>query len=160
MFQSKFRRFTNIGIVSFVVFYFFNCSKDQNSFLPYVKIDLYISLVNQNHLKIPGNSIMYKSLGVKGLIVSCINPDLGQYEAYDACCPYEKDYTGVVEIEAVKNLVTPPGTVYSSGFFGKCNKCGSVFNLMGNGQPVSGPATHYLQTYNINVGPETLTVIN
>ncbi|MEI6138475.1 MAG: hypothetical protein WCP85_04390 [Mariniphaga sp.] len=160
MLKSKLIRFTNIALAGWLVFYLANCTKDDNTFLPYVKISLYISLVNQNHLKIPGNSIMFINHGVKGVIVSCVNPDLGQYGAFDACCPNEKDYSGVVELEPVKNLTTPPGMVYSSGFFGKCNKCGSVFNLMGNGQPVSGPATHYLQSYHITTGFETLTVIN
>ena len=111
-------------------------------------------------MKIPGNSILFRNYGIKGVIVSCVNADLQQYSAFDACCPNEKDFSGTVEIEPVKNLTSPPGMVYSSAFLGKCNKCGSEFNLMGYGQPVSGPAQHYLQNYNINVGNETLTVIN
>lgn len=90
----------------------------------------------------------------------CVNPDLSQYFAYDACCPYEKDFSGIVEIQPVKNLVSPPFMIYSSDFFGICNKCGSQFNLMGSGQPVKGPATHYLQNYNIATGFESLTVTN
>lgn len=137
-----------------------NCTKDQNNFLPYVKIDLYISLANQNHLKISGNSILFKNYGVKGVIVSCVNPDLEQYGAFDACCPYEEDFSGSVVIEPVKNLVSPSGTVYSSSFFGKCNKCGSEFNLMGGGQPFYGPVSHYLQSYNIIIGSGSLSVVN
>lgn len=160
MLKSKLISFFNFTLVGILALFLANCAKDDNAFLPYVKINLYISLVNQNHLKIPGNSIMFKNYGVKGVIVSCVNPDLAQYVAFDACCPNEKDYSGIVELEPVKNLTSPPGMVYSSGFFGKCNKCASVFNLMGNGQPISGPASHYLQSYNISTGFETLTVIN
>ncbi|MCX6227650.1 MAG: hypothetical protein NTV75_00450 [Bacteroidia bacterium] len=137
-----------------------SCAKDQNSFLPPVKINLMISLVNYNFLTIPGNSIVFQSHGVKGIIVVCINPDLTQYSAYDACCPNEKDYSGIVTVQPVKNLVTPPYTVFASDFFGICNVCGSKFNLMGGGQPVKGPATHYLQQYNVVTGFESLTVIH
>jgi len=135
-----------------------SCAKDQNSFLPPVKINLRISLVNYNFLTIPGNSIVFQNQGVKGIIVVCINPDLSQYVAYDACCPNEKDYSGIVTVQPVKNLVTPPFTIFASDFFGICNVCGSKFNLMGGGQPVKGPATRYLQLYNIVSGIESLTV--
>jgi hypothetical protein len=137
-----------------------NCSKDQNTFLPYVKISLHISLINYNHLMIPGNSVLFENEGVRGVIVVCVNPDLNQYMAYDACCPYEKDYSGTVLVKAVKNLTSPPGTIYSSDFFGVCNKCGSEFNLMVNGQPHKGPATHYLQSYSLSTGFETIMVTN
>ena len=143
-----------------ILFSAINCTKDQNNFLPYVRVSLYISLVNYNHLKIPGNSILFQNHGVKGIIVVCINPDLSQYYAYDACCPYEKDFSGIVEIKAVKNLVSPPGTVFSSDFFGICNKCGSEFSLMASGQPHKGPSIHYLQSYNLSTGFESLMVTN
>jgi hypothetical protein len=148
-----------IAISVILIFFAVNCSKDQNSFLPYTKVDLYISLANYNHLTVSGNSILFKNAGYKGVIVVCVSPDQGLYYAYDACCPYETDYSGVVEIEAIKNLTTPDNLVYSSSFYGICNKCGSKFNLMANGQPVSGSlATHYLQNYSINVGSSYLTV--
>ena len=150
-----------LKIITFALMILFvsNCSKDQNSFLPYTKIDLRISLVNLNHLTVTGNSILFTNYGFKGVIVSCIDPSLGYYSAYDACCPYETDYSGIVELEPVKGLNTPY-MVYSSAFTGKCNKCGSEFNLMGNGQPMKGPAVHYLQSYNISVGSGNLTVTN
>jgi hypothetical protein len=135
-----------------------SCAKDQNSFLPSVKVNFRISLVNYNFLTIPGNSIVFENQGVKGIIVVCINPDLMQYVAFDACCSYEKDFSGIVTVQPVKNLVTPPFTIFASDFFGVCQICGSKFNLMGGGQPVKGPATHYLQQYNIVSGIESLTV--
>lgn len=135
-----------------------NCGKDQNSFLPYVRVYLYIPLANFNHLIIPGNSILFRNYGFKGngVIVTCVNPDQNLYYAYDACCPYESDYSGVIELEPAP--ITGPDKVYSSGFFGTCNKCGSKFNLMAGGQPISGPASHYLQNYNIVSGTGSLTV--
>ncbi len=160
MFKLKGICVTKIAATMIIILSALNCSKDQNSFLPYVKINLPVSLINYNHLKIPGNSILFQRYGYKGVIVVCVNPDLSQYFAYDACCPYEKDFSGIVEIQPVKNLVSPPFMIYSSDFFGICNKCGSQFNLMGSGQPVKGPATHYLQNYNIATGFESLTVTN
>jgi len=160
MFRLKRAIYSKIAISIVMILLASDCSKDQNTFLPYTRVNLRISLVNFNHLKIPGNSILFKNEGVKGIIVVCVNPDLNQYFAYDACCPNEKDYSGVVEIQPVKNLTSPPTMIFSSDFFGICNKCGSQFNLMGNGQPVKGPAIHYLQSYNISTGFEIITVIN
>jgi len=160
MFKLKRNIITKITISALIILAIANCSKDQNSFLPYTKIYLPIPLATHNHLKIPGNSILFRNYGVKGVIVVCVNTDLNLYYAYDACCPYEKDYSGVVEIQPIPNFTFPPGTVYSSAFFGICNKCGSEFNLMGSGQPVKGPASHYLQPYNIITAFEYLTVTN
>ncbi len=151
----------NIHKIILIALLFWNtesCTKDQNSFLPSVKINLHISLVNYNFLTIPGNSVVFMNEGVKGIIVVCVNPDQSQYFAFDACCPNEKDFSGIVELEPVKNLVTPPFTLFSSDFFGICNVCGSKFNLLGNGQPVKGPATHFLQSYNVITGFESLTI--
>jgi len=160
MFKLKRIIIAKITISTLIILFAVNCAKDQNSFLPYVRVNLHISLINYNHLKIPGNSILFKNEGVKGVIVVCINPDLSQYMAYDACCSYEKDFSGLVEIQPVENLTSPPGTVFSSDFFGICNKCGSEFNLMLSGQPHKGPATHYLQSYSISTGFESLMVTN
>jgi len=133
-----------------------NCSKDQNTFLPYVRVNLPIPLATNNHLMIPRNSILFQNYGVKGVIVVCVNPELNQYLAFDACCPYEKDYSGAVEIESVR---TEPNKVLSSAFVGICNKCGSEF-ILASGQPIKGPATHYLQNYNVIASYQYLTVTN
>ena len=160
MFKLKRIVIVLFSISALIILLLVNCGKDQNSFLPYVRIDLRIPLANFNHLKISGNSILFQNEGYKGVIVVCVNPDTNLYYAYDACCPYETDYSGVVEIKPVPNISFPPGMIYSSAFFGICNKCGSEFNLMGAGQPVKGPASHYLQNYNINTAFEYLTVTN
>jgi hypothetical protein len=160
MFKLKRFLFAKIVISAIIILIVENCSKDQNSFLPYVRVNLYIPLANFNHLKIPGNSVLFLNEGYKGIIVVCVDPNASQYCAYDATCSYEKDFSGVIVIQPVKNLPSPPLTVFSSDFFGICNKCGSKFNLMGNGQPVEGPSTRYLQSYNIVTGFENLTVTN
>lgn len=160
MFKLKRITISKIIISALIILSAINCAKDQNSFLPYIRVNLHISLVNYNHLKIPGNSVLFQNEGYKGIIVECINPDLGQFLAYDACCPYEKDYSGIVKIQPIAKLASPPGTIYSSDFFGICNKCGSEFNLMVSGQPHKGPATHYLQSYSISSGFESLMITN
>ena len=161
MLKLKHILFPKISIAVILILVAVNCSKDQNTFLPYVKVNKFIRLANYNHLTIPGNSILFQHEGYKGLIVVCVNPDLGQYYAYDACCPYEKDYSGIVSVQPVKNLPSPSYEVFSSDFFGICNKCGSKFNLIASGQPDSGSsATHYLQSYNVSIGMGSLTVSN
>ncbi len=160
MFNFKHIITKKISFVAIVILVAFSCAKDQNSFLPSVRVNIPISLINFNFLTVPGNSIVFENQGVKGVIVVCVDPTSSQYFAYDACCPNEKDYSGVVTIQPVKNLVSPPMTIYSSDFFGICNICGSKFNLMGGGQPVKGPATHYLQNYHVITGFDTLTITN
>src|SRR5665647_736077 len=102
-----------VTILALMILSFSNCSKDQNSFLPNVEVNFSIQLANYNHLTIPGNSVLFQNKGYKGIIVVCVNPDLGQYYAYDACCPYEKDYSGTVTIQPIKNLTSPPYTIFS-----------------------------------------------
>lgn len=161
MFKLKRIIIAKLTVSAIILFLAINCSKDQNTFLPYVRVNLHITSVIYNHLSIPNNSVLFQNEGYKGLIVVCINPDLGQYYAYDATCPYEKDYSGVVTIQPIKNLPSPPYTVFSCDFFGVCNKCGSEFNLLGNGEPTSkGPATHYLQRYNVISGFGSITITN
>ncbi len=160
MSRLKHIRFIKATIAVLIIFTWVCCSKDQNSFLPPVRVNIPISLVNYNFLTIPGNSTVFENQGVKGVIVVCVDPTSSQYFAFDACCPYEKDYSGIVMVKPVKNLVSPPFTIFSSDFFGICNICGSKFNLMGGGQPVKGPATHYLQSYHVITGFESLTITN
>ena len=160
MFKQKKIIIKYLAFAAFAILLAFGCAKDQNSFLPSVKVNIPISLINYNFLTIPGNSIVFENQGVKGVIVVCVDPTSNQYFAYDACCPNEKDYSGAVIIQPVKSLVSPPFTIFSSDFFGICNVCGSKFNLMGGGQPVKGPATHYLQNYHVITGFESLTITN
>ena len=71
------------------------CSDNQNSFVPYAKVEKYVTLPNYNNLLIPGNSTTFPTDGYAGLIVICIS-DM-QYLAFDACCPYEGARLSIVE---------------------------------------------------------------
>lgn len=160
MLKSKRILITKITKVALIILLMVNCAKDQNSFVPYTRINKMISLAVYNNLTVSGNSVLFQHEGYRGLIVVCVDPTSNLYYAYDACCPYEKDYSGVVTVQPVKNLTSPPYEVFSTDFFGVCNVCGSQFNLMGSGQPTKGPATHFLQNYNIIIGFESLTITN
>lgn len=159
MFKLKRIIIEKITISAIIILSLANCSKDQNSFLPYVKIDKFIPLANFNHLLIPGNSILFQDKGYRGLIVVCVNPDQNMYFAFDACCPYETDYSGIVEVKPIPGTF-PPRTIFSSDYTAVCNKCGSEFSLLGSGLPLKGPATLYLKRYNVISGIGSLTVTN
>lgn len=134
-----------------------SCAKDQNSFVPYRSVDFYIPLATNNHLTIPGNSITYKNQGYAGIIVMCVNPT--QYNAFDACCPYETLYTCSVELDPIQGLSNSL-MVYSSSVTGKCKCCGSEFNLFGGGYPTKGPASRTLQQYQVVIVGGRLWVHN
>jgi len=140
------------------------CGKNQNAFLPNVQVNISLTSYELNFIEISGNSIEFLNQGYNGngVIISCSNPDPNQpqYYAYDATCPYETDHTGVVVLTAVKNYASPPYTIFSSGFMGTCNKCGSTFNLMNGGQVTGGPAAHFLENYNVLSGNGSITITN
>jgi len=123
---------------------FFACKDNQNNFVPYVKVDKYISLVNYNNLLIPGNSMTFPADGYAGLIVICISDQ--QYLAYDACCPLEGTKTSIVETNPGQ-----AGIVLSSNPVATCKVCGSQYILYNGGYPVKGPSTRNLKQYAVTV---------
>ena len=160
MFNLKLYFLKKIASSLLILLVTIGCSKNQNSFLPNRKVNFSTTAYEYNFLTISGNSVLFTDQGVNGVIVVCVDPASNQYYAYDATCPYEKDFSGVVVIHAVKNYVSPFFRIFSSDFYGICKICGSKFNLMGGGQPVKGPATHYLQSYNVIHTDYQITVIN
>lgn len=117
-----------------------SCADNQNNFVPYAKVDKYISLVNYNNLLIPGNSMTFPGDGYAGLIIICISDQ--QYLAYDACCPLEGLKTSVVETNPGQS-----GIVMSSNPVATCKVCGSQYILYNGGYPVKGPSTRNLKQY-------------
>jgi nitrite reductase/ring-hydroxylating ferredoxin subunit len=122
----------------------FSCKDNQNNFVPYVKVDKYISLVNYNNLLIPGNSMTFPADGYAGLIVICISDQ--QYLAYDACCPLEGTKAAIVETNPGQT-----GIVLSSNPVATCKVCGSQYILYNGGYPVKGPSTRNLKQYAVTV---------
>jgi Rieske Fe-S protein len=129
------------------------CSDNQNNFVPYAKVDKYISLVNYNNLLIPGNSMTFPSDGYAGLIIICIS-DM-QYLAFDACCPHEGSKTIVVETNSGQT-----GVVSSSNPMATCKVCGSQYILYNGGYPVKGPSARNLKQYQVTVLDSRLWVHN
>jgi len=127
----------------FVLFSAGCTSDDNDGYIPYVKVNFYISLATNNHLTIPGNSDLFKA-GYGGVIVICVNQS--QYYAFDAACPYEAEHSCVV--------------VPEESTLGKCSCCGSEFSLFGGGYPTKGPAARNLKQYKVNVVNGRLWVHN
>jgi Rieske Fe-S protein len=135
-----------ILIVIFMILILSTCTKDQNTFLPYKKVDLFIPLANYNHLTVPGNSITFQFYGYAGVIVICVNEN--EYYAFDACCPYEVEKSCTVDTDPIKNL-SGSGLIFSSYTTGKCKCCGSEYLLFGRGFVTKGPAARSLQQYQV-----------
>jgi nitrite reductase/ring-hydroxylating ferredoxin subunit len=132
---------------------FMACSDNQNSFVPYAKVDKYVPLVNYNNLMIPVNSMTFPSDGYAGLIVICISDN--QYLAYDACCPYEGLKNSIVETNPGQN-----GIISSSNPMATCKICGSQYILFNGGYPVKGPSTRNLKQYQVTVMDNRLWIHN
>jgi len=129
------------------------CADNQNNYVPYVKVDQYISLVNYNNLLIPGNSMTFPSAGYAGVIVICVSDQT--YYAYDACCPLEGSTTSIVETNPGKT-----GIIQSSNPIATCKICGSQYILYNGGYPVKGPSTRNLKQYAVTVLDNRIWVHN
>jgi nitrite reductase/ring-hydroxylating ferredoxin subunit len=132
---------------------FFACTDNQNSIVPYAKVDEYFNLVNYNNLLIAGNSMTFPTLGYAGLIVICISDQ--QYLAFDACCPFEGSRTSIVETNPGKT-----GVVSSSNPMATCKICGSQYILFSGGYPTKGPSTRNLKQYQVTMLDNRLWVHN
>ena len=131
----------------------FACTDNQNSFVPYTKVDKYIPLVNYNNLLISGNSMTFPTDGYAGLIVMCVTDQ--QYLAFDACCPFEGSKTSIVETNPGKT-----GVISSSNPIATCKICGSQYILFSGGYPTKGPSTRNLKQYQVTVLDNRLWVHN
>jgi len=143
----------SIALLALIVIGFSGCSDNQNNFVPYTKVDKYISLVNYNNLMISGNSMTFPAEGYAGLIVICVNDQ--QYFAYDACCPYEGTKLSFVETNPGQS-----GTVSSSNPVATCKVCGSQYILFNGGYPIKGPSTRNLKQYAVTVLDNRLWIHN
>ena len=131
----------------------FACSDNQNTFVPYARVDTYLSLVNYNNLLIAGNSMTFPTEGYAGLIGMCIGDQ--QYLAFDACCPFEGSKTSIVETNPGKT-----GVIASSNPVATCKICGSQYILFSGGYPTKGPSTRNLKQYQVTSLDNRLWVHN
>ena len=132
---------------------YYSCTDNQNNFVPYARVDKYISLVNYNNLLIPGNSMTFPADGFAGLIVICIS-DM-QYAAYDACCPFEGTRQSYIETNPGQN-----GIYGSSNPAATCKTCGSQYILYNGGYPIKGPSNRNLKQYQVTVLDNRLWIHN
>lgn len=125
--------------------FFVSCTKNNNSSIPLVAVDLYYNLNNPEfvHLKVD-NGWTYVSGGSRGIIIYRTN---GQYKAFDRHCPYDPSSScGLVSVD-VTNIT------------GKDDCCGSKF-LLANGQVTQGPANQSLKQYSTSFDGTTLHIFN
>ncbi|MCX6221115.1 MAG: Rieske 2Fe-2S domain-containing protein [Bacteroidia bacterium] len=146
-------RILSFSLLVSLIIGFSGCSDNQNNFVPYAKVDKYISLANYNNLLIPENSMTFPAEGYAGLIVICVSDQ--QYYAYDACCPYEGLKTIYVETNPGQT-----GIVSSSNPYVTCKVCGSQYILYNGGYPIKGPSTRNLKQYAVTVMENRLWIHN
>lgn len=151
--NSRFSRALLYAMFLMIIASIFSCADDQNNFVPYAKVDKYISLVNNNNLLVPGNSMTFPGDGYGGLIVICIS-DM-QYLAFDACCPYEGTRLSYVETNPGQS-----GNYSSSNPVATCKTCGSQYILYNGGYPIKGPSNRNLKQYQVTVLDNRLWVHN
>jgi len=162
MFCLKRLFISEITVALILILTVIGCSKNQNAFLPNTQVNISLTVPELNFVDIAGNSIEFLNQGYNGngVILSCADPNLPQFWAYDATCPYEADYSGVILLSPAKNYSSPANTIFNIGTTGTCNKCGSTFNLMNGGQVIKGPATHFLENYIVLTGSGSITITN
>jgi nitrite reductase/ring-hydroxylating ferredoxin subunit len=141
------------GILLTLLISLFACSDNQNNFVPFTKVDKYISLVNYNNLYISGNSMTFPGDGYAGLIVICISDQ--QYLAFDACCPFEGARNSVIETNPGQ-----AGIVSSSNPIATCKVCGSQYILFSGGYPTKGPSARNLKQYQVTALDNRLWIHN
>lgn len=135
-------------ILACIIPFLYGCiSEPENSNIPNSRVNFYIDTSISgvdNHLAegLLGNTKIYTqtdpsklspngSYGYSGVVV--VRAYDNNLYAFDICCTYEVD----------KNIA-----LEDDGFFLKCPKCGSVFEIgNGTGYVNSGPAAHRLKKY-------------
>jgi nitrite reductase/ring-hydroxylating ferredoxin subunit len=118
------------------------CKDDFNSSIPYARVNLNISITNNNGLTVPANPV-YFSGGFAGIIVIYTG---FSYAAYDAACPYNVDFNCRFEDD---------GDVIAT-----CPCCGSQYNLLSDGDVIKGPSAERLKQYEVNQSGDRLYITN
>lgn len=140
------KKFGNIGLLFFLVIIFSACSKDQESTVPSVPVNIRINLDNPgfNNLNTVGGSV-YVEGGYRGIVV--YRRGIAEFMAFERTCSYQSsDSCAYVSLDS---------TISSVG----CKCCGSRFQLL-DGAPIKGPANASLRTYQTNLVDRYLYIYN
>ena len=118
------------------------CKDDFKSSIPYVRVNMNISITNNNGLTVPANPV-YLSGGFGGIVVIYTG---FSYYAYDGACPYEIDYNCRMEADGEVVAVCP------------C--CGTNYQLLEGGYAFNGPSAEPLQQYKVTRSGDRLLITN
>ncbi|MBL4670312.1 MAG: hypothetical protein JKY30_13765 [Flavobacteriales bacterium] len=125
---------------------FFSCSKDKNSNIPLVRVDITIHTNDPafNTISVPG-TWMYVNGGSRGLIIYRISNE--EFKAYDRHCTYDSNNScALVSVDA-------------TNITGLDDCCGSTF-ILTDGGVTKGPATLPLKQYNTSFDGAVLRIFN
>lgn len=118
------------------------CEDDFNSSIPYSPVNFRVNLINNNHLNVDGNSLLFP-YGYGGVVVTNAG---GTFYANDVTCPYEIDFQCKAEA--------------NGGPIATCPCCGSTYNLLDGGSVIKGPSSEPLKPYRVSQAGSTLIVTN
>lgn len=123
-----------------------SCSKDQETSIPSVPVNIRINLDDPSNLNlnIIGNSSSIPG-GIRGIIVYRLSQD--KFNAFERMCSYQSaDTCAYVSIDSAISSVG-------------CKCCGSRFQLI-DGSPISAPASASLRAYNTSLVGRDLYIYN
>jgi len=138
------KRFYYILIVLFL--FTVSCSKDDNSQIPLVNVNLFLNMNNPEfiNLNAPGGWVYYIG-GSRGLIIYRVSTS--DFNVYDRHCTFDSSNSCALVSVEVNNIT------------GKDNCCGSQF-LITDGSITQGPATLALKQYQTSFDGSVLHVFN
>lgn len=124
----------------------FGCSKDKNSNIPLVNVNLTIYTNDPafNIISVPGGWT-YVNGGSRGIIIFRVSND--QFNAYDRHCTYDSSNSCALVSVDVTNIV------------GLDDCCGSKF-LLNDGSVTNGPASLPLKQYQTSFDGQVLRIFN
>lgn len=135
-----------LSLLFFSFILFSNCSKDKESTVPSVPVNIRISLDNPaySQLNSVGGSINLEG-GNRGIIV--YRRGQSEFSAIERTCSYQSTDTCA--------YVSMDSTISTVG----CKCCGSRFQLL-DGAPIKGPANASLRLYQTNLVDRYLYIYN
>jgi hypothetical protein len=123
---------------------FSSCGPKLESLI-FVPVNKYVSFVEYSSIGLL-QSYIINGYGVNGIVL--FHKDVDIWEAYDMTCMYRP------RTEGAKIVMD------KTGWLPQCPKCKSVFNLLNEGFPDSGPAQQGLHPYHVSMNGTFLQITN